>query len=85
MLCECGCKIQTKNENRFIYGHNRRKPITILEKTKLCECGCGSFIPIKNKYKCGHNRKNKEVKEETRLKLHNANKNKKPIFHHLKQ
>ena len=77
-LCECGCKLKTKNQNRFIYGHNRRKALVIPEKIKLCKCGCGTLIIEKNEYEIGHNRRNQVTKNETKLKLHNANKNQKP-------
>ncbi len=71
MLCECGCKQETKlatktqskchrikgQPQRFIHGHNRHKPY----HPTFCECGCGRETNVyrnkSSRFISGHNRK----------------------------
>jgi len=57
MLCFCGCcREVTKEGNKFILGHSRKK---IKSDPILCSCGCGNYAKPDRKFISGHNRKGK--------------------------
>ena len=63
-FCECGCERYVRN--RFVSGHNRRKP---KPKPKLCECGCGELAKPGRRYLSGHNSRGKHLSEEHKRKI----------------